>query len=136
MANKPLTYRIYGDLANAVASFSPVHLGRPKTTDSPKSHFIVVTLPTEIKDITAGNTDFSLKTYGYYDIYVKAKTDSTMNVNAQTTLTAKVEALFPIKGEVMVASKPTLRFMGYDGYGFHVTRVIFDIRTLININNL
>ena len=136
MANKPLTYRIFGDLTNAVGSFSPVYLGRPKTTDNPESYFIVVTLPTDINDIAAGNTGFSLKTYGYYDIYVKAKTDSTMNVNSQTTLTAKVEALFPIKGEVMVASKPTLRFLGYDGYGFHVTRIMFDIRTFININNL
>lgn len=135
MANKPLTYRIFDDLTNAVASFSPVYIGRPKTTSKSMSYFIAVSLPAKISDTVAGNTDFSLATTGVYDIYVKAKTDSTMNVNSQTQLTEKVKELFPIKGNVIRATKPVVRFMGYDDYGFNVTRIMFDIRTLININN-
>lgn len=134
--NKPLVYRIFADLTSAVSGIADkVTLGRPKTLADAVNTFISVELPTELQGVFAGNPEMSLETFGVFNIYVKAKTDGTMNVGTQTAISEKVKKLFPIKGNVLVATRPEEHYMGFDGFGFHVTQVMFKIRTLININN-
>ena len=134
--NKPLIYRIFADLTSAVTGIvDKVSLGRPKTLAESVNSLISVELPASMQAVFAGDPEMSMETFGVIYIYVKAKPDGTMNVGAQTSILEKVKKLFPIKGEVSVSTKPEARFMGYDGYGFHVTQVMFSIRTLININN-
>ena len=134
--NKPLVYRIFADLTTAVSGIADkVSLGRPKTLAESVNTLISVELPNAMQGVFAGDPEMSLETFGVFNVYVKAKTDGTMNVGAQTSITEKLTKLFPIKGEVSVSTKPEARFMGYDGYGFHVTQIMFMIRTLININN-
>lgn len=134
--NKPLIYRIFADLTSAVTGIADkVSLGRPKMLAESVNSLISVELPVSMQAVFAGDPEMSMETFGVINIYVKAKPDGTMNVGAQTSILEKVKKLFPIKGEVSVSTKPEARFMGYDGYGFHVTQVMFSIRTLININN-
>ncbi|MDY2642231.1 MAG: hypothetical protein SOW01_07640 [Mediterranea sp.] len=131
-----LIKRIYTDLYDAFKGVTDgVYFGRPKTINESYISFIEITLPSEISDIVAGGTDFVLSTYAVVNLYVKAKSDSTMNVGKQTELTQVIQDKFPIKGEVIVASRPTIQMMGYDGYGFNVTQFLFKVRTLINVNN-
>lgn len=134
--NKPLVYRMFADLTSAVSGIADkVSLSRPKTIADPVNSIISVELPSSLTSVFAGSTDMSLETFGVFNIYVKAKTDGTMNVGTQTAISEKVKKLFPIKGNVLVATRPEEHYMGFDGFGFHVTQVMFKIRTLININN-
>ena len=134
--NKPLTYRVFSDLTSAVKGMADrISLGRPKTIEDPVNSIISVELPNTLQPRFAGSPEMSIETFGYIKIYVRAKTDGTMNVGTQTAIVDKVKKLFPIKGEVSISTKPEERYMGFDGFGFHVTQVMFNIRTLININN-
>ncbi|MGN0309334.1 MAG: hypothetical protein ACI4C3_01910 [Bacteroides sp.] len=131
-----LIYRIYKDLSKAFTGIADaVYFGRPKTVNETYISFIEISLPAEINDIATGNTDFVLATYGLINLYVKAKSDSTLNIGKQMELTQAILDKFPVKGEVIVATKPSTQMMGFDGYGFNVVQFVFKIRTLININN-
>jgi len=63
-------------------------------------------------------------------VFCKAKTDGTMNVNAQSNLVQQVLDLFPIVGDAVEASNPAILMQGSDGYGYQVTQITFKLRTI------
>lgn len=112
-----------------------VSLGRPKTIADSVNTIISVELPATLEGRYAGLRDMSIETIGTFKVFVRSKPDGTMNVNSLTSISDKLMKLFPIKGEVSISTKPSEHFLGFDGYGFHVSQIMFDLRTLININN-
>ena len=136
MSKQPIVTRIYADLKKAFSGIAEkLYFGRPKTVDSTVISFLSIELPANIQDITTGHSDYVINTTGVVTLYVKAKSDSTLNVNTQTKLAQEVLDRFPINGEVIVASNPTMRSLGFDGYGFNQVYFLFKIRTKMNINN-
>ena len=136
MSDKPLINLIYADAVQAFNGIAEaVYLGRPKTIATSLNSFVSIEFKNEIYDLAAGNSDFSLTTYGYVDLYVKAKPDGTMNINLQTKLAEEIRKKLPYKGKVSVFTRPVVSMMGSDNYGFNVTRVTFNVQTIININN-
>ena len=85
--NKPLTYRVFSDLTSAVKGMADrISLGRPKTIADSVNSIISVELPNTLQPRFAGSPEMSIETFGYFNIYVRAKTDGTMNVGTQTAI--------------------------------------------------
>lgn len=128
--NKSFLYGIYEDLTGAVEGLSSgVFLGRPDKTSSEMSSFIVVEIPTRIRNIIAGRVDLMAHCYATYTVYCKAKKDHTMKVGAQTDLVQAVIDRFPINGKYIAATRPQILMEGEDGYGYQATKITFSIRT-------
>lgn len=135
MAKKSLIYHIFNDLATVVSGIAKnVYLDRPKTTDKEITDFIVVDLPTVIHNRVKGDMSVMASCYGVYYIFVKSKTDGTPNMDKQTYLTEQVMNAFPINGQHITASEPTILMKGDDGFGYHVTTITFKLRTKFNAN--
>ena len=131
MENNSFLYNIYNDLVNAAKKTGkPVFIGRPKTINSETSQFVVVSLPAQVYGMTKGGLDFRSGSNGLISVFCKAKTDGTMNVNAQSNITQEVLDLFPIVGNTVEASNPAILIQGYDGYGYQVTQITFKLRTI------
>lgn len=131
--NKPTLGAIYGELVNAVKGIGkPVFLGRPKTTAGENREFIVIDLPTELRQTIKGGMGVSESCYGTFTAFVKAKTDGTMNVNAQSALSQAIMDVFPISDKHVSAANPTILAQGEDGLGYHVTVITFRIRARYN----
>lgn len=133
MANKPLIYLVYNDLVEAVNGIGKkTFLDRPKNSNEELANFIVIDIPTEIRGLLKGNADVTSECFGTISVFCKAKTDRTLNIVAQSDLTQKVLDVFPINGEHVTATKPTVLMQGEDGYGYQVTQITFRLRTKLN----
>lgn len=136
-AKKPLIYLIYNDLVNAVKGIGKkTFLDRPKSESNELVNFIVIDLPTEIKGRLKGNADVTSEGYGVFSVFCQAKTDRTLNITAQSELIQKVLDVFPINGEHITATKPTVLMQGEDGYGYQVTQITFKLRTKLNARDI
>lgn len=130
MANDTFLYKIFNDLVNAAKKTGkPVYLERPKSIGSEVAQFVVITLPAQIYGMVKGGLGFRSGSNGLISVFCKAKTDGTMNVNAQSNLVQQVLDLFPITGDVVEASNPAILMQGNDGYGYQVTQISFKLRT-------
>ncbi len=128
---------IYNELIDFVGCYvnenSEIFIGnRPDKTTESMQRFVVISLPTEIKNLTAGNDDFAKKTFGVFEVYYKAKTDTTLNFNAQSDLVYQIKKGFPYVTTHIEAVRPTILHDGYDKNGFHVTTITFRLRTKPN----
>ena len=93
-------------------------------------------LPTELRGMVKGSFDVLADCYGTYSVFCKAKTDSTINIGMQSDLVQKVLDLFPINGQHITATNPTVLMQGDDGYGYQVTQISFALRTKLNARNI
>lgn len=131
MAEKAFIYRIYDDLVAAVETVKvPVFLERPKALKSEVTQFVVITLPAQIYGTAKGGLGFRSASNGMVSVYCKAKTDGTININAQSSLVQQVLDVFPISGETVEASNPSILISGADGFGYQVTQITFKLRTI------
>ena len=131
MAERPMIYRIYDDLVKAVNGIGKkTFLERPKTLQQELTDFVVITIPTEIRGRVKGGLGFRSGAYGLFSVFCKAKTDGTINIGTQSSLVEQVLGIFPITGETVEASNPTILMRGDDGYGYQVTQITFKFRTI------
>ena len=89
--------------------------------------FVVVSLPTSITNMTVGNCGMT-RTTCRIEIFVRDK-DGQENIDRLDELTGKIESIFPITGDGMIASEPSVIMEGSDGNGFHVIVVQADFLT-------
>lgn len=137
MAGKPLIYLVYSDLVDAVKGIGKkIFLDRPKNSSEELSSFIVIDIPTELSRRFKGDADVMSECYGTYSVFCKAKTDSTLNIVAQSELIQKVLDVFPINGSHVTAANPTVLMQGEDGYGYQVTQITFKLRTKLNARDI
>ena len=130
MSKKAFLYRIFDDIVSAAKKTGkPVFLERPKTLKSETTQFVVVSLPAQVYGLVKGGLDFRSGSNGLISVFCKAKTDGTMNVNAQSSLVQQVLDLFPIVGDTVEASNPAILMQGADGFGYQVTQITFKLRT-------
>lgn len=130
MSEKAFLYRIFDDIVNAAKKTGkPVFLERPKTLKSETTQFVVVSLPAQVYGLVKGGLHFRSGSNGLISVFCKAKTDGTMNVNAQSNLVQQVLDLFPIVGDTVEASNPAILMQGADGFGYQVTQITFKLRT-------
>ena len=130
---KPLLTLIYDDLSSAVKGIADkLSFGRPEPVGSNVANFISIEIPTEIRSRIKGSYDMSVDCYATFNVYVKSKTDRTLNINSQSDITQKVLDVFPINGKCIVGSKPTLLMQGFDETGYQVTQISFRLRTKFN----
>lgn len=133
MAKKALIYLIYNDLVSAVKGIaSKTSLGRPEPIGSDVASLIVIDIPTEIRSRIKGSYDMSVDCYATFDIFCKSKSDRTLNIGSQSSLTQKVLDVFPINGKAVIASNPTVLLKGFDDTGYQVTSISFKLRTKLN----
>lgn len=131
MEGKPMIYRIFDDLVKAVSGIGKkTFLERPKNLQQELTDFVVVTIPTDIRQRVKGGLDFRSGAYGLFTVFCKAKTDGTVNIESQSKLVQKVLDIFPIVGETIEASNPDIFMQGNDGYGYQVTQISFKLRTI------
>lgn len=135
---KSVLYNIYADLTNAmktVVDGKYVFLkDRPKNSGgdeyaAPMPKFAVIDLPVSIDDYVIGNKKTMLTTSGVFYLFVQARSNGTLDVNAAGDFTDSVVSLFPIKGNCCSATKPVVRMTGNDGQGFQVVTITFDLIT-------
>ena len=135
MAKKSVLYNLYADLLGALKTIIEskyVFLkDRPTTKDgeAPMARFAVIDLPLSIEDFVIGNKKTLLNTAGVFYLFVQARNNGTLDVNATGDFTDEVVGLFPIKGKYCTAANPTVRMTGKDGQGFQVVTVTFDLQT-------
>lgn len=139
MASKNPIAAIYSDLVTALSGVIEAKYifpgGRPKTATDPSTmnKFIAIELPVSIEDIAAGNKKFVLSTTGVFYLFIKSKTNGTLNLNATSDFVSSVESLFPIVGDYCGASSPRVLMTGADEYGYQVITITFDLQTKANI---
>jgi hypothetical protein len=136
MAKKSTIAKMYDDLINAFDGIVERKLifpgGRPdiKEPDLEKMpKYIVVELPVNIEDYAAGNHKFHLTTTGVVYLFSKAKKNRTFNVNSLSDFTDEVTDRFPISGEYIAATNPTVLMSGTDEFGYQLVTVSFDVHT-------
>lgn len=131
---KSTLYNIFADLVGAV---SPIVNSkyiflkdRPNVGDSgtPMSQFVVIDIPTTIQDYVIGESKTMLHMGGILYVFVQARSNNTLNVNAVGDLIDSLVSIFPIKGTHIVATNPRVLMSGADGQGFQVTTITFDLR--------
>lgn len=125
---------MYDDLINAIDGIVERKYifpgGRPdiKEADLEKmKKYIVVELPVSINDMVVGNNKFHLTTTGVFYLISQAKKNKTFNVNSLSDFTEEVTDLFPIRGEYIAATNPTVLSRGLDEFGYQIVTVTFDI---------
>lgn len=135
MAKKSVLYSLYKDLLDAVKTVIETKYvflkDRPKTKegDDPMARFLVIDLPVSIEDYVIGNKKSLLNTAGVFYLFVQARNNGTLDVNATGDFTDSVANLFPINGEFCSAANPVVRMTGNDGQGFQVVTITFDLQT-------
>lgn len=134
--NKPLVWHIFNEIVSEIKSVGGIEnvyiTNRPKEVNDKMKAFAVVSLPTEIRRTIIGNEDTELRMIGVIHVFTKSKTDNTPNIVSQTSIAQSVMDLFPINGEHIVASLPSILIDGDDGNGFQITSITFKIRTKFN----
>ena len=136
MTEKSTIAKMYSDLINALDGIVERKYifsgGRPdiKEADLEKmTKYIVVELPVTIEDFAVGNHKFHLNTTGVFYLISQAKKNKTFNVNALSDFTDEVTDRFPIRGEYIAATNPTVLMSGMDEYGYQIVTVTFDVHT-------
>lgn len=133
MANSTL-YNIYADLVDAMKDIVDAKYvflkDRPslKSGDVPMSKFVVVDLPTTIRDYVIGGRRTMLETSGVIYAFTQARSNNTVNITEMGELVDAIVDRFPISGTYCVATNPNVRMSGSDGQGFQVTTITFDLR--------
>jgi len=134
MAEKSTVAKMYNDLVNAldgIVERKYIFLGgRPDIKEADlesMKKYIVIELPVSIEDMDAGNNKFHLITTGVFYLISEAKKNRTFNVNALSDFTEEVTDKFPIKGEYIAATNPTVNMRGLDEYGYQIVIVTFDV---------
>jgi len=134
MAEKSTLAKMYDDLINALEGIVERKLifpgGRPDIKEPdlegmPK--YIVVELPVTIEDYAVGKHKFHLTTTGVIYLFSKAKKNRTFNVNTLSDFTEEVTDKFPIRGEYIAATNPTVLMSGTDEYGYQLVTISFDV---------
>ena len=132
---KSVFYNIFNDLTNAVKTIVDVKYiflkDRPnlETDDKPMPKFAVIDLPVSMEDYVIGNKKTLLNTYGVLYLFVQARKNSTLDVNALGDFVDQAVGLFPLVGEYCSAANPVVRLNGSDGHGFQVATITFDLQT-------
>lgn len=134
MAEKSTIAKMYDDLVNAFDGIVERKYifpgGRPDIKEAAlekMTKYIVVELPVSIEDYAVGNHKFHLNTTGVLYLISQAKKNKTFNVNALSDFTEAVTDKFPIRGEYIAATNPTVLMSGMDEYGYQIVTVTFDI---------
>jgi hypothetical protein len=99
------------------------------SNQSAMSKFVVVSLPTAIRDVAAGNHKLLLNTRGLLSLFVRSKSNNTLNVHASSSFEDAVMSLFPISGDKYASVNPVPMMRGSDKNGFHVTEISFEIHS-------
>ena len=134
MAKKSVLYNLYADLLNPLKTVIEAKYiflkDRPtiKESDAPMAKFAVIDLPVSIEDFVIGNKKTYLTTAGVFYLFVQARNNGTLDVNATGDFTDSVVDLFPIKGTYCSAANPVVRMTGSDGQGFQVVTITFDLQ--------
>ncbi len=107
---------------------------RPNTSKegTPLTSFLVVNLPTPLENLMVGYKKKVLYTDGIIHVFVKGKSNNTLNVNATGNLVDKVLDAFPYVGKCCSCIRPVVRMRGADEYGYHYATISFDIETKVN----
>jgi len=135
MAQKSVLFNIFNDLTNAVKTIVDAKYiflkDRPNTEgeDKPMSKFVVIDLPVSMEDYVIGTKKTLLNTYGVLYLFVQARKNTTLDVNAMGDFVEKAIALFPFVGDYCTAANPVVRLSGSDGHGFQVATITFDLQT-------
>lgn len=134
MAGKSTIAKMYNDLVNAIGGIVERKFifvgGRPdiKEADLEKmKKYVVVELPVSIEDAAVGNHKFHLTTTGVFYLISEAKKNRTFNINGLSDFSEAVTDLFPIRGEYIVASNPSVIIQGMDEFGYQIVTVSFDV---------
>ena len=137
MAKKSVLYNLYADLLNPLKTVIEAKYiflkDRPTTQGgeqyaAPMAKFAVIDLPVSIEDFVIGNKKTYLTTAGVFYLFVQARNNGTLDVNATGDFTDSVVDLFPIKGTYCSAANPVVRMTGSDGQGFQVVTITFDLQ--------
>ena len=139
MAKKTPISAIYTDLVTAlsvVIESKYIFLGgRPDTSSESMNKFAVIELPVGIEDIAVGRKKFSLSTTGVVYLFVKAKSNGTLNVNTTSDFVESVCGVFPVNGDYCEAYNPSVLMKGADEYGYQTVSITFDINTKAYVFN-
>ena len=134
MAEKSTIAKMYNDLVNAMEGIVERNFifpgGRPDIKEADLERmkkYIVIELPVSISDMAVGNHKFHLTTTGVLYLVSEAKKNRTYNVNALSDFTEEVTDRFPISGEYIAATNPTVLANGVDEYGYQIVTVSFDV---------
>lgn len=135
MAQMSTIAKMYNDLINGLEGIVErkyIFPQRPDVKDADletMTKYIVVEIPVAITDMAAGNNKFHLTTAGVFYLISKAKKNMTFNVNSLSDFTEEVTDRFPIRGEYIVASNPSVLATGVDEFGYQIVTITFDIHT-------
>ena len=135
MAQMSTIAKMYNDLINGLEGIVErkyIFPQRPDVKDADletMTKYIVVEIPVAITDMAAGNNKFHLTTTGVFYLISKAKKNMTFNVNSLSDFTEEVTDRFPIRGEYIVASNPSVLATGVDEFGYQIVTITFDIHT-------
>lgn len=131
---KSTLYNIFSDLVNAVKTIvDPKYVflkDRPNigNGDTPMPYFVVIDIPSTIRDTVIGKDKTMLSASGILYIFVQSRSNNTLNVNSTGDLVDSFYDVFPISGEYAVATNPRVVMRGSDGQGYQVTTISFDLR--------
>lgn len=110
-------------------------LDRPESTSDELNSFIVISLPSAIRNNEmddAGESD-DYSTTAWFEVYVRDKVSSkninAVDINALSEKVQKVKALFPINAKHCVIYDPDELMTDSDGKQFHLTYIRAKIRT-------
>lgn len=136
MAEKTTIAKMYDDLVNALDGIVERKYifpgGRPDIKEADletMKKYIVVELPVSISDMAVGSNKFHLTTKGVFYLLSKSKKNKTFNVNTLSDFTEEVTDRFPIRGEYIAATNPTVLMNGMDEYGYQLVTIAFDVHT-------
>lgn len=134
MAEKSTIAKMYDDLVNAFDGIVEKKYifvgGRPDIKEADletMKKYVVIELPVGIEDMVVGNYKFHLTTTGVFYLISAAKKNRTFNVNALSDFTEEVTDRFPIRGEYIVATNPTVLMRGMDEFGYQIVTITFDL---------
>lgn len=110
-------------------------LDRPESTSDELNSFIVLSLPSAIRnnemDDAGESNDYS--TTAWFEVYVRdkvsAKNINAVDINALSEKVQKVKTLFPINAKHCVIYDPDELMTDSDGKQFHLTYIRAKIRT-------
>lgn len=136
MAEMTTIAKMYNDLVNAfdgIVERKYIFVGgRPAIKEADletMKKYIVVELPVTIRDMVYGNSRFHLVTTGVVYVVSAAKKNKTYNINILSDLVEQVVDKFPVSGEYIAATNPSVLTEGLDEFGYQIATVTFDIHT-------
>ena len=136
MAERSTIAKMYNDLVDAMDGIVERKFifpgGRPdiKEADVEKmKKYIVIELPLGIEDMAVGNHKFHLTTTGVFYLISEAKKNRTFNINSLSDFTEEVTDRFPISGEYIAATNPSVLMSGVDEFGYQIVTVSFDVHS-------